>query len=132
LTLKRAVPVSNGFAFERFQLCVCGRYVSVQEPANKAQIDTLKKQVEANPDNAMMAMMQLIPIANKMLGGVMAKYGFTEENGGVMKFLNVLQSSNDEEIQKKAKELRALVVPASMLPMVEAMFGGVNKGNRDL
>jgi hypothetical protein len=40
---------------------------------------------------------------------VEAKYGFNEENGGVMKFLNVLQSSDDEEIQKKAKELRALV-----------------------
>lgn len=104
----------------------------VRKPANMAKIEVLKKQVEANPDNAMMAMMQLIPLANQMLAGVMNKYGFNEENGGVMKFLNVLQGSDDEEVQKTAKEVRALVVPASMLPMVEAMFGGANKGPRDL
>ena len=57
----------------------------------------LKKQVEANPDNAMMAMMQLIPMANQMLGGIMSSYGFNEENGGVMGFLNVLQGSDDDE-----------------------------------
>lgn len=104
----------------------------VKKPANMAKIETLKKQVEANPDNAMMAMMQLIPMANQMLAGVMDKYGFNEENGGVMKFLSVLQASDDEEVQKTAKEVRALVVPASMLPMVEAMFGGNSQAPRDL
>ena len=66
------------------------------------------------------------------LGDIMSKYGFNQENGGVMTFLNVLQGSDDEEVQKTAKEVRALVVPASMLPMVESMFGGGNKGGRDL
>lgn len=104
----------------------------VKKPENRGKIEVLKKQVEANPDNAMMAMMQLIPMAESMLGGIMAKYGFNQENGGVMTFLNVLQSSEDEQVQKTAKEVRALVVPASMLPMVESMFGGGNKGGRDL
>ena len=66
-------------------------------PAHEGKIEALKKQVEANPDNAMMAMMQLIPMANQMLGGIMSKYGFNDENGGVMAFLNVLQSSDDDE-----------------------------------
>ena len=35
-------------------------------------------------------------------------------------------------VQKTAKEVRALVVPASMLPMVEAMYGGANANPRDL
>lgn len=104
----------------------------VKKPENAAKIEVLKKQVEANPDNAMMAMMQLIPMAENMLGDIMSKYGFNQENGGVMTFLNVLQGSDDEEVQKTAKEVRALVVPASMLPMVESMFGGGNKGGRDL
>ena len=42
-------------------------------------------------------MMQLIPMANQMLGDIMSKYGFNEENGGVMGFLNVLQGSDDDE-----------------------------------
>lgn len=66
------------------------------------------------------------------LGDIMKKYGFNEENGGVMKFLNTLQGTDDDEVNKKAKELRALVVPQSMLPMVEAMFGGGSKSQRDL
>jgi hypothetical protein len=46
-------------------------YAGVKKPENMMMIDGIKKSVEANPDNAMMGMMQLLPMANKMLGSIM-------------------------------------------------------------
>lgn len=103
----------------------------VKKPENMKKINALKHQVDANPDNAMMALMQLMPMATEMLGDIMKKYGFDGEgSGNVMQFFNALQGSEDEEVQRKAKELRQIVVPASMQPMVESMFAG--NGQRDL
>jgi hypothetical protein len=102
----------------------------VKEPANKAKIEVLKKQAAEQPDNAIMVMMQLMPAATEMMGPVMKKYGFNSD--GLMKFLNALMEPDDEEVQRKAKELRALVIPTSMLPMVESMFGGGSKRRREL
>ena len=52
-------------------------------PANAARIAAIKKQVDADPDNAMMAMFSFMPLANELMGPAMKKYGYADqENGG--------------------------------------------------
>ena len=103
----------------------------VRVPANAARIAAIKKQVDADPDNAMMAMFSFMPLANELMGPAMKKYGYAdqENGGGLMPFLNALQEDRgDDALRDKARTLRKLVVPESMLPMVEAMYGGGGGG----
>ena len=83
----------------------------VRVPANAARIAAIKKQVDADPDNAMMAMFSFMPLANELMGPAMKKYGYAdqENGGGLMPFLNALQEDRgDDALRDKAAHFAQL------------------------
>tara|TARA_B110000977_G_scaffold151195_1_gene191836 strand:- start:44708 stop:45037 length:330 start_codon:yes stop_codon:yes gene_type:complete len=94
-------------------------------PANVAAMDMAKAQMAAQPDNIMMLMMLVLPVATQTLMPILQEFGFPTDQGGLMMFMSaVTKHKDDEEIVALGKEMRATFVPENLEPVVNAMLSG--------
>lgn len=88
-------------------------------------MDMAKAQMAAQPDNIMMLMMLVLPVATQVCLPVLTKFGFAPDQGGLMMYMSaVMKHKGDEEIAALGKEMRAQFVPENLAEVVNAMLSG--------
>ena len=88
-------------------------------------MDMAKAQMAAQPDNIMMLMMLVLPVATQVCMPVLTKFGFSPDQGGLMMYMAaVMKHKGDEEISALGKEMRAQFVPENLAEVVNAMLSG--------
>ena len=55
-------------------------------------MDMAKAQMAAQPDNIMMLMMLVLPVATQALLPILAEFGFPQDQGGLMMFMSAPSS----------------------------------------
>ena len=61
-------------------------------PENVQKMDMAKAQMAAQPDNIMMLMMLVLPVATQALLPILAEFGFPQDQGGLMMFMSAPSS----------------------------------------
>ena len=75
-------------------------------------MDMAKAQMAAQPDNIMMLMMLVLPVATQALLPILAEFGFPQDQGGLMMFMSAVgKHKDDAEITALGKQMRATFVP---------------------
>jgi|SaaInl25SG_5_DNA_1037380.scaffolds.fasta_scaffold25764_1 hypothetical protein len=94
-------------------------------PENVQKMDMAKAQMAAQPDNIMMLMMLVLPVATQALLPILAEFGFPQDQGGLMMFMSAVgKHKDDAEISALGKQMRATFVPENLEPVVTAMLSG--------
>ena len=84
-----------------------------------------KATMATQPDNVMLLMMMVLPVATEVCMPVLKKYGFQEDQGGLMQYMKaVMAHKEDEEIAALGKEMRNTFVPEALSQMVDMMLSG--------
>jgi hypothetical protein len=79
----------------------------------------------AQPDNIMMLMMLVLPVATEVCAPVLAKFGFQSDQGGLMNYMKaVMAHKEDAEIAALGKQMRDTFVPESLSEVVSMMLSG--------
>jgi hypothetical protein len=94
-------------------------------PENVQKMDMAKAQMAAQPDNIMMLMMLVLPVATQALLPILTEFGFPQDQGGLMMFMSAVgKHKDDAEISALGKQMRATFVPENLEPVVTAMLSG--------
>ena len=94
-------------------------------PENVQKMDMAKAQMAAQPDNIMMLMMLVLPVATQALLPILAEFRFPQDQGGLMMFMSAVgKHKDDAEISALGKQMRATFVPENLEPVVTAMLSG--------
>merc|ERR1712216_662003 len=94
-------------------------------PENVQKMDMAKAQMAAQPDNVMMLMMLVLPVATQALLPILAEFGFPQDQGGLMMFMSAVgKHKDDAEITALGKQMRATFVPENLEAVVTAMLSG--------
>ena len=84
-----------------------------------------KAATAAQPDNIMMLMMLVLPVATEVCAPVFTKFGFPNDQGGLMAYMKaVMAHKDDAEIAALGKEMRATFVPEALAATVNMMLSG--------
>lgn len=84
-----------------------------------------KAAMAAQPDNIMMLMMLVLPVATEVCAPVFTKFGFPNDQGGLMAYMKaVMAHKDDAEIAALGKEMRATFVPEALAATVNMMLSG--------
>ena len=94
-------------------------------PENVQKMDMAKAQMAAQPDNVMMLMMLVLPVATQALLPILTEFGFPQDQGGLMMFMSAVgKHKDDAEIAALGKQMRATFVPENLEAVVTAMLSG--------
>lgn len=84
-----------------------------------------KAQMAAQPDNIMLLMMLVLPVATEVCTPVLKKFGFQEDQGGLMQYMKaVMAHKDDADISALGKEMRDTFVPEALSEVVGMMLSG--------
>ena len=98
---------------------------AIRAPANQKTLERAKAVAAQDPENVLNVMMQLLPVATNVMKTTLKKYGFPEDQSGLMmSFQAVMAHNDDADIAEQAKAVRAEIIPEALQPLVESMFGG--------
>ena len=79
----------------------------------------------AQPDNIMMLMMMVMPVATQVCMPVLQKFGFTADQGGLMAYVAAtMKHKDDAEIAALGKEMRSTFVPEALEGVIGMMLAG--------
>ena len=79
----------------------------------------------AQPDNMMMLMMMVMPVATQVCMPVLQKFGFTADQGGLMAYVAAtMKHKDDAEISALGKEMRSTFVPEALEGVIGMMLAG--------
>lgn len=94
-------------------------------PENVAKMDSAKAQMAAQPDNVMLLMMMVLPVATSVLAPILMEFKFPADQGGLMMFMSAVTThKGDSVIAGLGKEMRSAFVPESLEQVVNAMLSG--------
>ena len=77
------------------------------------------------PDNIMMLMMMVMPVATQVCQPVLQKFGFSADQGGLMAYVAAtMKHKEDAEIAALGKEMRGTFVPEALEGVIGMMLAG--------
>ena len=113
---------------------------SIAPPTNRIQsnsVETLtfpvptfhpqaaKAAMATQPDNIMMLMMMVMPVATQVCQPVLQKFGFSADQGGLMAYVAAtMKHKEDAEIAALGKEMRGTFVPEALEGVIGMMLAG--------
>ena len=79
------------------------------------------------PDNLMLLMMMVLPVATDVLLPVLKEFGFKQDQSGLMDFMkSCIAHKGDDEIMDLGKKMRETIVPPSLHKVVESLLGAAS------
>mmetsp|Transcript_15596 Transcript_15596/g.42516 ORF Transcript_15596/g.42516 Transcript_15596/m.42516 type:complete len:141 (-) Transcript_15596:66-488(-) len=101
----------------------------MKQPDNMAKMEAAKAAMATQPDNIMMLMMMVMPVATQVCQPVLQKFGFSADQGGLMAYVAAtMKHKEDAEIAALGKEMRGTFVPEALEGVIGMMLAGPSGG----